>query len=139
MPKHFNILVMRLAFFLYSIYLSILLFSQDPTHWVATSSNLPEFLKILMPLAHLLSFTVLSLLTFAACFPLPRWGILLSLVIYGGTTEIIQSLIPHRTPEWADWLQDLVGISIGFVGFWLVVFCVRLMRRNKSLEVPSSS
>lgn len=130
---------MRLAFFLYSIYLSILLFSQDPTHWVATSSNLPEFLKILMPLAHLLSFTVLSLLTFAACFPLPRWGILLSLVIYGGTTEIIQSLIPHRTPEWADWLQDLVGISIGFVGFWLVVFCVRLMRRNKSLEVPSSS
>lgn len=123
----------------YWIYLSILLFSQHPERWIGTSGNVPELLKILMPFAHMLSFTVLSLLTFTACLPLPRWGILLSLAIYGGATEIIQGFIPPRTPEWADFFEDLGGIAIGFACFWLVLFLLRMMRKNETLEVPGSS
>jgi VanZ family protein len=132
-------MIMRIVFIVYWIYLSILLFSQDPTRWIGASGNVPEFLKILMPYAHILSFTVLSLLIFTACFPLPRWGILLLLAIYGGATEIIQGLVPHRTPEWADFFQDLGGVAIGFACFWLTVFLLRMMRKNETLEVPSSS
>lgn len=130
---------MRIAFFVYWIYLSILLFSHHPERWIGSSGNIPELLQMLMPFAHMLSFTVLSLLTFAACLPLPRWSILLLLAVYGGATEIIQGFIPPRTPEWADWFQDLGGITIGFACFWLVLFLLRITRKNEMLEVPGSS
>ncbi|MGD0652944.1 MAG: VanZ family protein [Thermoguttaceae bacterium] len=140
MFKHFYvIMIMRIVFFVYWIYLSILLLSQHPERWIGTSGNIPEFLQILMPYAHILSFTVLSLLVFTACFPLPRWGILLTLAIYGGATEIIQGFNPPRTPKWADWFRDLGGIAIGFTCFWLVIFLLRMMRKNETLELPSSS
>lgn len=130
---------MRVALFVYWIYLSILLFSQHPENWIGTSGRVPMLLQILMPFAHMLSFSVLSLLIFAACLPLPRWSILLSLAVYGGATEIIQGFIPPRTPEWADWLQDLGGIAIGFACFWLVFVLLRMVRKNETLEVPGSS
>jgi VanZ family protein len=130
---------MRITFVVYWLYLSILLFSQHPEHWVGASGNVPELLKLLMPIAHLLSFTVLSLLTFTACLPLPRWGILLSLAIYGGATEIIQGFIPSRSSDWSDFFEDLGGIAIGFACFWLVLFLLRMMRKNETLEVPGSS
>jgi VanZ family protein len=132
-------MIMRIVFVVYWIYLSILLFSQDPTRWVGTPGSVPEFLKMLMPYAHIISFTVLSFLTFAAYLPLPWWGILLTLAIYGGATEIIQGRVPHRTPDWADWFQDLSGVAIGFACFWFLVFLMRIRRRNESLEAPSSS
>jgi VanZ family protein len=132
-------MIMRIVFLVYWAYLTILLFSQDPTRWVGTPGNVPEFLRILMPYAHILSFTVLSFLTFAACFPLPWWGVMLSLAFYGGATEIIQGIVPHRTPDRADWFQDLGGVAIGFACFWVVVFLMRIKRRNESLEAPSSS
>ena len=124
---------------MYWIYLSILLLSQDPTRWIGTPGRVPELLRILMPFAHILSFTVLSVLVFAACLPLPRWGIILSLAAYGGLTEITQGFIPHRTPEWADWFQDLGGVAIGLACFWLAVFLMRLLRKNEPLPVPYSS
>jgi len=130
---------MRIAFLVYWVYLSILLFSQHPERWIGASGNVPAFLQILMPFAHILSFAVLSLLTFTACLPLPRWSILLFLAVYGGVTEIIQGFIPPRTPELADWLQDLGGIAIGFACFWLVLFLLRMMRKNETFEVPGSS
>ncbi len=134
-----NIIIMRIAFFVYWIYLSVLLFSQHPEHWIGASGNLPEYIKILMPFAHMLSFTILSLLTFTACLPLPRWGILLSLAIYGGATEIIQGFVPPRTPEWADFFEDLGGIAIGFACFCLILYLLRIMRKNETLEAPGSS
>jgi len=130
---------MRITFLVYWIYLSILLLSRDPTLWIGSPGSVPALLKILMPIAHMLSFTVLSLLTFAACLPLPRWGILLFLAAYGGATEIIQGFIPPRTPDWADWFQDLGGIAVGFACFWLILFLLRMMRKNEKLEAPGSS
>jgi VanZ family protein len=130
---------MRIAFVTYWIYLSILLFSQDPSRWIGSPGNVPELLKILAPYAHMLSFTVLSLLTFAACLPLPRWSVLLFLAVYGGATEFIQGSIPHRTPEWADWFQDLGGIAIGFACFWLMLFLLRMIWKNDILEATGSS
>lgn len=130
---------MRTAFVAYGVYLTVLLLSQDPTRWIGTTGNVPEFLKMLIPIAHLLSFTVLSFLTFAAGLPVPRWGMLLLLALYGGATEIVQSVIPHRTAEWMDWFQDLGGIAIGFVCLCLAVYLLRMLRGGKSLQIPGSS
>jgi VanZ family protein len=131
--KYFNI-IMRIVVAAYFVYLTILLFSQDPTRWVSTSGSMPDFLQLLMPIAHLLSFSVLSFLTFASCLPMPKLGIFLFLALYGGATEIIQSAIPHRSRDVMDWLQDLCGIAIGFACFWLAVFFFRIIRRNKSQQ-----
>jgi VanZ family protein len=68
-----------------------------------------------MPLAHLMSFCLLSILTLAARWPIPRWALIVFLLAYGGTTEIAQSFLPPRSAEWTDWFQDIVGIAIGAV------------------------
>jgi VanZ family protein len=130
-------ITMRIAFILYTIYLSILLLSQDPTSWIGAPGDVPRFLAILMPIAHLLSFGVLSLLCFSALWPLPRWSILLFLILYGGMTEIIQGYTPYRHPEWADWLQDIGGIVIGLACFWLALFFVRMMQGNEKCPIPN--
>jgi len=75
-------------------------------------------LQVCVPLAHLASFCVLSVLTLAARWPIPRWGLVVLLAAYGGTTEIAQSFLPPRSAEWTDWLQDIVGIAIGAVFCW---------------------
>jgi VanZ family protein len=137
--NRFYIVVMRIIFFLYWVYLSILLFSRDPARWVNPYGNLPELLKMLMPYAHVLSFTVLSILTFAAFLPLPRWGILLVLLFYGGVSETMQGLVPSRTPEWADLIQDLAGVVAGFACFWFVMLLLKMFRKNSVPEASGSS
>jgi VanZ family protein len=130
---------MRIALSAYSVYLSVLLLSQDPNRWINTSTGVLSLLKTLSPVAHLISFIILSLLTFAACLPLPRWGILILLACYGAATEFIQAAVPHRTSEWGDWIQDLAGIAIGFACFLFILFLVRLLRKPGRLRVSTSS
>jgi VanZ family protein len=139
MFKHLNTTIMRIVLPVYWAYLSVLLLSRDPTRWIGTPGHLPEFLRVLLPFAHMLSFSVCTVIALAACLPLPRWSIILSLVVYGALTEFIQGFVPCRTPEWVDWLQDLAGIAIGLAGFWFAIFVVRLAKKTDPLEVPYSS
>lgn len=100
---------MRTVFVAYLITLTVLLLTRDPTKLVQVQ---PLLLRLLSPVAHLLSFLLLGLLAFAARWPVAWWVVVLSLVAYGGGTESLQGLISGRTPEWADWLQDVAGIAI---------------------------
>jgi hypothetical protein len=117
----------------------------DPLRFVGAPHGPPLWLfHTLMPLAHLISFSVLAVLTLAARWPLPRWLIATLLVTYAGATEIVQSCLPPRTAEWTDWFQDLGGILIGAALCWGVAAAVSwLFRRSNDLErqllpVPSS-
>lgn len=130
---------MRIAVAVYFVYLTILLFSRDPTRWVNTAGNLPVILEMLLPVAHLVSFTVLSFLAFAARMPMPKWGVLLLLALYGGATEIIQAAIPNRSTDWLDWMQDLGGILLGFVCFTFVVFLLAIIRKSDNIRVSTPS
>ncbi|HEY4761138.1 MAG TPA: VanZ family protein [Thermoguttaceae bacterium] len=130
---------MRITFLFYTVYLTILLLSKDPSLWIGTPGDVPDFLKFCLPYSHLLSFALLSALAFAACWPLARWGILFLLVAYGTATEILQWFIPHRHPGWADWFYDIGGIALGFSCFCLLVFFARMMRGNESIQISSSS
>jgi hypothetical protein len=102
----------------YLVFLTMLLLAADPlgvVGLVGVGGAIPPLLQVCMPLAHLMSFCLLSILTLAARWPIPRWALIVFLLAYGGTTEIAQSFLPPRSAEWTDWFQDIVGIAIGAV------------------------
>lgn len=103
----------RIACLAYVVLLSTLLFARDPSRVISMSGHLPQILHVLMPWAHLLSFSVLAALMLMARWPVPQWTVVLGLMLYGAATEIVQSFIPPRTPEWIDWFQDLGGLAVG--------------------------
>lgn len=68
---------------------------------------------------HLLGFSVMAVL---GCLAYPgRWWVVLGgLLLYGGLIEGLQSLTPHRSAEWGDWLADGIGLLLGgaLVRWW---------------------
>jgi hypothetical protein len=110
--------LLRLVCFGYVVFLTLLLWTADPSRMIGVHENLPWVLQRLLPAAHAISFAVLAVLALAPRWPASRWGVVLILVIYGGMTEIVQGLFPPRTPEWLDWLQDMCGIAAGAALCW---------------------
>jgi VanZ family protein len=125
-------LLLRLLFVGYFAYLNLLLLTPDPFRMVGSSQRFAHFLEALEPLAHGISFIVLTILALFAGRPLPRWTLLLGLVGYGALTEIMQKFVPHRTPEWKDWFQDILGVVIGFCIVWGLAKGWKAMRKPKN-------
>ena len=63
---------------------------------------------------HLLAFGTLAVLGCRA-FPRRAVAVLCALLAYGGLIELLQSLTPYRSAEWADWLADGLGLLLGKV------------------------
>jgi len=118
---------MKTLFFAYSVLLTMLLLSRDPSRFVGEEIWL---LHMLDSIAHLASFLVLAVLALAPKWPLPRWTVILGLVAYGGATESLQQLVPGRTGEWADLLQNLAGIAAGAAIWWIAADIWRARSRN---------
>jgi len=106
---------LRALFFAYLIFLTALLLCREPSDLIAVEMGL---LRALLSVAHLLSFAVLAVLALAPRWPLPRWVVIMALAAYGGATELLQTFVWGRTPDWVDWFQDLIGIAIGTALWW---------------------
>ena len=117
----------------YVVFLTALLLTADPGHLIGFRGNIPYWVYLLMPSAHLLSFFVLTVLFLAARWPVPWWLWIALLIGYGAATEGTQGLFPPRTPEWADWFQDMVGVLLG-AGFCGGVHFVLTWRRPRPLR-----
>ena len=78
------------------------------------------FDQYVAPVSHLLSFFVAGLLCGLGCSR-STWGIVLgALACYAVATEGVQFLVPDRTPEWADLLQNIAGLGLGMgLAIWL--------------------
>jgi hypothetical protein len=126
--------VMRAICIAYLVFLSLLLLSEDPTRVIGLHGRLPAVLLALMPYAHVLSFSVLALLALGVRWPVARWGIIVMLAAYGGMTEILQGFVPHRTPDWMDWFQDLGGLAIGAALCWTAVIALGKWARPRPAE-----
>lgn len=111
--------LMRFVCIGYLIFLTVLLLVADPLRFVSVHGQTPGVLRMLLPWAHFLSFFVLVGLALTARWPVPRWAIAVFLVLYAGMTEVAQSLMPPRTAEWGDWLQDVIGIAVGASLCWM--------------------
>jgi VanZ family protein len=128
--------MMRIACLGYVVFLTLLLLTAHPARLIGLHGELPWLLQALMPSAHLVSFLVLAVLMLLARWPMPRWGIVLVLAVYGGMTEIVQGFVPARTPDWIDWFQDLGGLAAGAGLCWIVALLiggVSLVRRLRVL------
>ena len=133
--------LLRIVCLGYMAFMTLLLLAANPASWIGVQGDLPWLLQKLLPVAHLLSFLVLTMLALWVRWPAPRWGIVLILVIYGGVMECIQGFVPSRTPEWADWLQDIGGVAIGVAICWGIVALFHMMveRWQASHQLPSTS
>ncbi len=129
--------LMRLVCIAYLMFLTALLLTEDPLRLIGVHGNAPSLLRSLMPAAHFLSFGALAVLALSVRWPVPRWAIVMLLVAYGGMTEVAQSFLPPRTPEWADWLQDVAGIGAASLVCWLMAVMVG-MRAKVALQTEPS-
>jgi hypothetical protein len=126
--------LMRIVCIGYAIFLTLLLLTSDPTRLIAVRGGLPWILRTMLPWAHMISFLVFAVFALVPRWPVPRWAIVILLAVYGGMTEVVQGFLPPRTPEWADWFQDLTGIAAGAAFCWAVAVlagaCVGVKRRQ---------
>lgn len=96
--------------------------------WLATSPAPPQVADTGWDKAnHLLAFALLALLADGAFGPAGRARLAsaVGLALYGAAIEALQSQLPPRSAEWADWLADLLGIAAGLA---LAVGARRLSR-----------
>ncbi len=98
-----------------------LLLTSDPMGSLRSRPRLWEVARMGAPAAHFVAFTFLALLALAPRWSVPRWAVVLWLVGCAVGTELLQGLVPQRTPELADCLLDLAGIALGVAIFWLGV------------------
>jgi hypothetical protein len=78
---------------------------------------------------HFFLFTGLSLLAFLGRWPISLTALACLLAAYGIGTEVLQALVPPRTPELADAIEDLLGIAAGLA---LGVAAVRPRLHNET-------
>ncbi len=84
------------------------------TSWLAVASG-PAPVPGGDKLHHVLGFAVLALVASLAGAPGWRhagWAAA-GLLLYGGLIEAVQSQLPWRSAEWADWLADALGTVLG--------------------------
>jgi VanZ family protein len=88
--------------------------------WLGGSTNLPATPPVLHldKALHFGAYGVLgALLGFGWLYAArrPPWAVLLGLaVLLGGIDELRQARIVEREADWADWIADAVGATVGF-------------------------
>lgn len=69
---------------------------------------------------HFTAFTILTLLVLGARWPDGiSWPVLAVLLLYGLTVETLQALVPSRTVELRDYLENVLGVAAGTGLYWL--------------------
>lgn len=103
----------------YWIFLTLLLLTPDPAALVGLD-RVPIFPWGKFGV-HLIAFTGLSFLANGIFWPKRfSWPVLVSLVVYGITTESLQLLVPHRTARVMDGIENILGIAVGWGIYSLV-------------------
>ena len=102
----------------YWLLLTLLLWSRDPLGWFDNSS-VDAVHDRLEPVAHFLSFGLLTLIVLSTPWRVSRGRLLMILAGYSAVTELVQALVPGRSMDGLDLLQDFSGILAGSALFAL--------------------
>lgn len=138
--------LMKIALAVYLVGLTMLLLTEKPSEedvtLLAVVSRMEEpfakdptaLLQAIDPAGHLLSFSALAALAFGSRWPVRAWVVALLLLGYATSTELMQGLVPGRSPQWTDWFQNMAGVVIGAVSIVVITTAWRLFGtlRNKS-------
>lgn len=103
----------------YVVALTFLLLGEQPLHFLEVPASTACLLREFAPLAHGVSFFLLTVVVLAARWPVSRLILVLFLASYALATEILQGLVPARTPELVDMVRNLGGIVAGAAVWWL--------------------
>lgn len=90
-----------------------LLLTEDPARILPWKSSLKTVGGAAAPVAHLMGFTLLTFLAFVSRWPVRRRTVVLGLLVCASGTELLQRLVPRRTPELGDFVLNVVGIGLG--------------------------
>jgi VanZ family protein len=110
---------MRKICAIYWLLLTALLLARDPLGWFHTRRTVDAVYEHLEPVAHFVSFALLSLLVLMSRPRLSRVWLFAILGGYSVATELVQSQVPGRRMESIDLVQDIAGILVGWC-----VFCI---------------
>jgi VanZ family protein len=102
----------------YWLLLTALLLARDPMGWFDGGRRVDAVYDRVEPVAHLASFTLLTLLVLATRWKLSRGWLMAILFGYGLATELVQSQIPGRQMQLIDLIQDCAGIVAGCALYW---------------------
>ncbi len=114
-------LPLQVIFVLYVFFLSFLLIVHNPFAYVPIDEEMVEEGFGLNITPHVLSFSLLAILGFAARFRRPGW-LYLGMFAYAAGTELLQGLLNPwlgRCCDWVDFLDNVQGLVYGGLGFWL--------------------
>jgi glycopeptide antibiotics resistance protein len=81
---------------------------------------------------HMAFFTVLGFLVNTTRWPRrPWWPLIALLFIYGITTETLQFLVPHRTAQIIDAIENISGIALGTAAYWMALWWMNPQLANE--------
>ena len=69
----------------------------------------------------------------------PHWLLIGVGALYGATDEWHQGFVRGRSPDWADWLADVVGVAAGYLAVLLVLAWRARRKRPGEREIDVSS
>lgn len=118
-------LFMRYSSLMYWCLLSVGLLAQNPASLMQRQGMLSDMYAALQPAVHFLGFVLLTFLVLSGSWRLSRRSMLLLIALYAAMTELLQGLIPSRTPEWGDFFQDLSGMAVGMACWWIAAWAAR--------------
>ncbi|MCE9677952.1 VanZ family protein [Shewanella sp. AS1] len=102
-------LIFKFALLLAVLVTSYLVFSRP---------NYPQVVPNMDKIGHLGSFFLLSLLTYLAFRP--KWyGVTAILALYALFIELVQSRLPYRSADSADFIADMCGVLLFYCALWL--------------------
>jgi VanZ family protein len=99
----------------YAGVLAVLLWTSDPFCLAGSGQGVLRhwYRTYLEPVAHLVAFVPLGCLLVAGRWPMRRRIVLGALVAYALASELLQGLVPQRTVQWADTVQNVSGLLLG--------------------------
>jgi VanZ family protein len=103
-------ILIRLGFAVYLLLLSFLLLAPEPLKLLGFASR-PGASSLRM--VHFCLFTVLGFLVWASRWPVRRGLVVGLLVAYALVTESLQWLVPTRTVDLLDYVENLLGLAAG--------------------------
>src|SRR5687767_7406871 len=119
----------------YWLLLTLLLWSRDPLGWFDNSS-VETLHDRVEPIAHFLSFGLLTLIALSTPWRVSRGRLLMILAGYSAVTELVQGLVPGRSMDGLDLLQDFCGILAGSAVFAL---CQRFLGQRQELPAEAEA
>lgn len=114
----------RLACLAYWALLSVLLLVPDPLALLGIT-RLPG--PPTRKLEHFILFTLLTVLVHASRLPIGRGLLIVLLVVYAIGIEGLQALVPQRTVELLDLLENLAGLAAG-TAIWSLAGKIKAVR-----------